>query len=48
LSVAVQNAAVSTVKLLLDHPGTDIHKGQLLHHAVFSDSDEIPVLDTED
>jgi hypothetical protein len=48
LSVAVQNAAVSTVKLLLDHPGTDIHKGQLLHHAVFRDSDEIPVLDTED
>ncbi|KAL2799770.1 putative hspc200 [Aspergillus keveii] len=45
LSVAVQNAAVSTVKLLLDHPGTDIHKGQLLHHAVFRDSDEILVLD---
>ena len=33
LSYAVEQASPPTVKLLLDRGG-DVHKGQLLHHAV--------------
>ncbi|GES59634.1 ankyrin repeat protein [Aspergillus terreus] len=43
LSYAVEQAPLSTVKLLLDRGG-DVHKGQLLHHAVERQTDTIEVL----
>jgi ankyrin repeat protein len=43
LSYAVEQASLSTVKLLLDRGG-DVHKGQLLHHAVERQTDTIEVL----
>lgn len=43
LSYAVEQASLPTVKLLLDRGG-DVHKGQLLHHAVERQTDTIEVL----
>ncbi|KAJ5223645.1 hypothetical protein N7468_008187 [Penicillium chermesinum] len=43
LSYAVEQASLSIVKLLLDRGG-DVHKGQLLHHAVERQTDIIEVL----
>ncbi|GIJ99537.1 hypothetical protein Aspvir_001670 [Aspergillus viridinutans] len=43
LSYAVEQASLSTVRLLLDRGG-DVHKGQLLHHAVERQTDTIEVL----
>lgn len=43
LSYAVEQASLPTIKLLLDRGG-DVHKGQLLHHAVERQTDTIEVL----
>ena len=43
LSYAVEQASPPTVKLLLDRGG-DVHKGQLLHHAVDRQTDTIEIL----
>lgn len=43
LSYAVEQASLSIIKLLLDRGG-DVHKGQLLHHAVERQTDTIEVL----
>ncbi|KAL4783317.1 putative hspc200 [Aspergillus varians] len=44
MSMAMRDAPISIIKLLLDR-GADVHRGQLLHHAVHRKSDEIAVLD---
>lgn len=44
LSLAVKDAAVSTISLLFSHGG-DISKGQLLHHAVERERNTIEVLE---
>lgn len=43
LSYAVEQASLPTIKLLLDRGG-DVHKGELLHHAVECQADTIEVL----
>jgi ankyrin repeat protein len=43
LSYAVEQASLPTVKLLLDRGG-NVHKGQLLHHAVERQTDIIEML----
>lgn len=43
LSLAVESAPISVIQLMLSHGG-DVRKGQLTHHAVERNSDNIAVL----
>lgn len=43
LSIAVEDAPISVIKLMLNRGG-DTQKGQLLHHAIDRNSDETTVL----
>ncbi|KAL3472477.1 putative hspc200 [Aspergillus californicus] len=43
MSQAVRDASLSTIKILFER-GADVHKGQLLHHAVYHKTDSVAIL----